>query len=137
MININQRKICYEILYMYENEGTFLNLALKNGLLSVPAENRSLITEIVYGVVRNKLFLDTKISEYSKIKLKKLSLNVRIILRIAFYEIYFLNNVPDYAVINESVNLAKKYAFKSAGFINGILRNAVKKTEKEYPDNIR
>lgn len=134
---INQLKLCYEILYGYEKDKLFLNLLIKDRLKDVKSEHKGMITEIVCGVVRNKLFLDTKISEYSKIKLKKLSLNVLIILRIAFYEIYFMDSVPDYAIINENVNLAKKYAYKSAGFINGILRNGIKKTDSVYPDNIK
>lgn len=115
----------------------YLNLLIKDKLKEIKSEHKGLITEIVYGVVRNKLFLDAKISSYSKVKLKKLSLNVLVILRIAFYEIYFMDSVPDYAIINESVNLAKKYAYKSSGFINGILRNGVNKTKTDYPDNIK
>lgn len=130
----NQRKICYEILYDYEKDSTFLNLLMKDRLKNV--ENKGIITEIVYGVVRNKLFLDKKISECSKIRLKKISLPVLVILRIAFYEMYFLDSIPDYAIINESVNLAKKYAYKSAGFVNGILRKGINKTPDNYPPNI-
>lgn len=122
-------------MYAYEKEGAYLNLLLKDRLYN--AENKGLITEIVYGVVRNRLFLDKKISEYSSVKLKKLSLNVLIILRIAFYEIYFTDSIPDYAIINESVKLAKKYAYKSSGFVNGILRKAVNITESDYPENIK
>lgn len=48
-----------------------------------------------------------------------------------------MDSIPDYAIINESVNLAKKYAYKSSSFINGILRKAVIKNDKDYPDNIK
>jgi len=48
-----------------------------------------------------------------------------------------MDSIPDYAIINESVNLAKKYAYKSSGFINGILRKGVVKTKEDYPDNIK
>ena len=137
MIDINERKICYEILYKYENEGAYLNLALKQGLSHAEPSQKGFCTEAVYGVVRNRLFLDAKISEYSKIKLKKLSLPVLVILRLALYELYFMESGHDYAVINESVKLAKKYAYKSSGFINGVLRSACERREKAYPDNIK
>ena len=69
------------------------------------------------------------IGKLSKIKLNKLDKNVLNILRIAVYELAFLESKP-YAVINEAVNLCKKFSFKSKGFVNGVLRNLDRNKEK-------
>lgn len=78
--------------------------------------------ELINGVITWKLTLDTIIQKYSHTKLKKMSKWVLQILRLGAYQILFLDRVPDSAAVNESVKLAKKYANKSTGFINAILR---------------
>ena len=64
------------------------------------------------GVVENKYYLDYIIDKLSKIKTQKLSLYVKILLRIGIYQIAFLNSISDYAAVNETVNLVKKYEYK-------------------------
>ena len=129
---MERRKIALLILNAYESEKTYLNLALKNGLSKLK-EGRNFVTELVYGVVRYRRFLDAKISQYSTTKLKKLSIPVKNILLIGFYQIYFMDKVPDFAIINESVKLTEKFAYKSKGFVNAILRKGVVKTEENLP----
>ncbi len=129
---MERRKRALLILNQYELEQPYLNLALKNGLSGL-SEGAAFITEVVYGVVRYRRFLDEKISRYSKIKLKKLSIPVKNILRIAFYQIYFMEKIPPFAILNESGKLAEKFAYKSKGFINAILRKGVERTKEELP----
>ena len=128
------RKTALKILNKYEAENSFLNLLLKEHLTTdSDARDRSFITEIVYGVVRNKRYLDYRIGEFSNTKLKKLSLPLLNILRISFYQLDFMDKVPEFAIINESVFLAEKFCYKSKGMVNGILRNAI---SKKKPDNL-
>ncbi len=126
----NLRKEAYLILIEYEKEGTYLNLLLKNRL-SDNGLNSGFVTELVYGVVRYKRFLDYKIEKYSSIKLKKISLSVLVILRMGFYQLYFMDSVPDFALINESVKLCEKVQYKSKGYVNAILRKAVSEKNSE------
>lgn len=91
--------------------------------------DRALFRKLVYGVVENLYYIDYMIGKLSKIKLNKLDKNVLNILRIAVYELAFLESKP-YAVINEAVNLCKKFSFKSKGFVNGVLRNLDRNKEK-------
>ncbi len=133
---MERRKRALLILNQYELEQPYLNLALKNGLSGL-MEGAAFVTEVVYGVVRYRRFLDEKISRYSKIKLKKLSVPVKNILRIAFYQIYFMEKIPPFAILNESGKLAEKFAYKSKGFINAILRKGVEKTKEELPLAVR
>ncbi len=127
----NLRKEAYLILMEYEKEGAYLNLLLKNKLSDISL-NSAFVTELVYGVVRYKRFLDYKIEKYSSIKLKKISLSVLVILRMGFYQLYFMDSVPDFALINESVKLCEKVQYKSKGYVNAILRKGV--SEKDIED---
>lgn len=133
---MERRKRALQILNQYELEQPYLNLALKNGLSGL-AEGAAFVTEVVYGVVRYRRFLDAKISRYSNIKLKKLSVPVKNILRIAFYQIYFMEKIPAFAIVNESGKLAEKFAYRSKGLVNAILRKGVQKTEEELPLGVK
>lgn len=93
----------------------------------------NLISEIVYGVITWKLSIDCVIQKYSKTKIKKMSGWVLNILRIGAYQILFLDRIPKSAAVNESVKLAKKYAYKSSSLVNAILR----KVEKEDYENFK
>jgi 16S rRNA (cytosine967-C5)-methyltransferase len=132
------RKIVLKILNEYEKEKAFINLLLKTELKDdLDSRDKGFITEIVYGVVRNKRFLDYKISKYSKTKVNKLSIPLLNILRIGFYQIYFMDKVPEFAIINESVKLAEKFCYKSKEMVNAILRNGIVKTDENMPIAVR
>lgn len=79
--------------------------------------------ELLYGVYEKKDELDKVISEFSTgWKLARISKVNLSILRLAVYEINFVEDVPDSVAVNEAVELAKKYSSKEDGaFINGIL----------------
>lgn len=83
--------------------------------------------EIATGVVKNRTYLDYVIEENSKIKFEKIHKIILTILEMAVYQMFFLDKVPDYSIVSESVNLAKIYGNKgSIGFTNGILRSISK-----------
>lgn len=128
----NQRKLCFDILLKYENENTFINLLLKE-MLDYSNHYNGFVTEIVYGTVRYKRMLDFVIQKYSSVKLKKISKPVLTILRIGLYQMYFMDSVPDFAVINESVKLCEKVQYKSKGFVNAILRKCALREEFSMP----
>ena len=128
----NQRKLCFDILLKYENENTFINLLLKE-MLDCSNHHNGFVTEIVYGTVRYKRMLDFVIQKYSSVKLKKISKPVLTILRIGLYQMYFMDSVPDFAVINESVKLCEKVQYKSKGFVNAILRKCALREEFSMP----
>ena len=128
------RKTALKILIEYESKKSFINLLLKEYLRpDFDNRDRGFITEIVYGVVRNKRYLDYRISKFSNTKLKKLSPPLINILRMGFYQLDFMDKVPEFAIINESVKLSEKFCYKSKGMVNGILRNAL---NSKKPDNL-
>ncbi|MBN1623972.1 MAG: 16S rRNA (cytosine(967)-C(5))-methyltransferase RsmB [Clostridia bacterium] len=115
-------RIVYEVLY---NDG-YSTIALENirnnhGFDSLDS---SFITNIAMGTLRNSLYLDTVISSFSNIKLKKISPSVLTAIKIGTYQILFMDRVPDSAACNETVKLAGRFGGSgSRGFVNGILRN--------------
>ncbi len=119
------REAALKTLYQVEKEGAYLNLALIDVLSSSRLDSRDsgLCTEIVFGVQRNRRYIDNIIENLSSIKLKKISVWILNILRIGVYSIKFLDKIPQSATINECVKLSKRYGHaKSSGFVNAILR---------------
>ena len=85
--------------------------------------DRAFITELVYGVLRQRGFLDWIIEKFTKKPIKKSSPLIRNILRLGAYQLLFLDKVPISAAVNESVRLAKEKEKRSSGFVNAVLRN--------------
>ncbi|OGI04076.1 MAG: 16S rRNA (cytosine(967)-C(5))-methyltransferase [Candidatus Melainabacteria bacterium GWF2_32_7] len=101
-----------------------------SGKVIFPSELKNLVS----GVVKHKLTLDFFIQNISTKKLKDLSYEVKNALRLAIYELEYLHT-PDYAVINSYVELVKQYDKKSGAFVNGVLRNFIRKrSEINFPD---
>lgn len=117
------RKIALDILIEYDRQNTYPNLALKKYLRGIDDQrDKSFITALVYGVIEKRLLLDYYISRTSSVKLKKINIVVINILRLGLYQLIFMST-PQSAACNTSVELAKKNGqYKSAGFVNAILR---------------
>lgn len=133
------RNIALKSLYEINTKQAYSNIVLDKFI----NENRdklsnldiNFISELVYGVVTWKLTLEYIIQKYSKTKIKKMSDWVKNILYLGSYQIIFLDKVPKSAAVNESVNLCKKYNFKSVGLVNAILRK-IEKSDYEEISNI-
>ena len=130
---MNIRKQALETLLKINYEGSYSNLEIKRVLSNHPLkdEDRRLYLNIVYGCLQNQMYLDHIIKQQSSRPVNKLHKEVSEILRIAIYQIYFLDKIPNYAIVNESVNLAAEIQPQAKGFINGVLRNIMRKIEKE------
>ncbi len=90
--------------------------------------DKALCTEIVYGVLRRKNFLEWILAKLSSKPLNKLDFSIYAIILIALYQIIFLDRIPASAAVNEAVKLAKKHTHKGgAGFTNGVLRNFLRR----------
>ena len=129
------RKIALNALYKIDSKQAYSNIVLDETLKAnrkkLNIKDINFISELVYGVTTWKLTLDTIIQKYSKTKIKKLSNWVKNILRLGTYQIVFLDKIPKSAAVNESVNLCKKYANKSVGLVNAVLRKISKEDYEE------
>lgn len=131
----NPRELAVKIL-VHSQEGAYVNLELNRFLTSnISPVDRAFITELVYGVISYRNRLDYIISKFSNMKIKKMSKDVLNILRLGIYQIMFLDKIPVYAAVNESVEMAKKLNPGAAKFVNAILRNVLRKKDAiVYPD---
>ena len=118
------RQIALEILLQYRQEKTYLNLALNAAFQKnrFTQEQKNLITHLVYGTVQNQIYLEYMLEPFLKIRVKAYE---KTLLLMSMYQHHFLNSIPDYAIVNESVQLAKvKKGKKTADFINAVLKQA-------------
>lgn len=133
----NTRQIALNIITDVINNNAYNNLALKKALSqndSITTTDKAFITEIVNGSLRNIIYIDYIIEQFSNVKkIKPLLLNL---LRISVYQIKFMDKVPDFAICNEAVSIAKKRGYsKLSGFVNGMLRNIIRNKDNiSLPD---
>ena len=86
-----------------------------------------LTTKIIYGVIENEIQLEDIISQ---LVAKQPDKRIKIILKIGIYLLLYTDNIPQYAIVNESVNLTKKIGKQGlSGFVNSVLK---KVSRKEY-----
>lgn len=128
---MNSRKLARQIVQRVLNEGAYSNLVLSSELNNhdINDKDKALITEIVYGTLRRKRTLDVLISNFVK-DISLIDDTILNILRIAMYQMYFLDKIPEYAACNEAVEEAKEISIEASRLVNGILRNFIK-DEKE------
>ena len=120
------REAAFKALLAIERDGSYSNLELSKMLATDELSNKGFIREIVYGVTENKIYLDYILDKFIKKGAAKTKLQALIILRMGVYQILFMNSVPNYAAVNESVALARRFARGTDGFINGVLRNFIR-----------
>lgn len=102
----------------------------------LPVKDRNLYTRLVEGTMEHLLTLDYCLNQISKLPVAKMKPMIRSLLRMSAYQILYLNRIPDHAVCNEAVEIAKRNgAVSLKGFVNGVLRNlARKKNALQFPD---
>jgi 16S rRNA (cytosine967-C5)-methyltransferase len=100
-------------------------------------QERKYLKNLTSGVVRHLLYLDWIAALVFRGKYRKLYNKGKTILRLALYEIIFLKSVPDYAAINEYVNLTKKrLGLSQSKMINGVLRGYLRREDEIKPEKI-
>lgn len=129
---MSAREIAYKILLDIEKNKNYSNLSINSHLRdsNLDDKERGFVTELVYGVIENRILIDYLINSVSKIKVKKMLYAVKIPLRMGVYQLIFLDGITDYAAINESVSLVKKKDRKSSNFVNAVLRNILRQKEE-------
>ena len=128
--NVNVRRVCLDSLVLVMEDKKFLNEVLSDTLSRyqyLEKNKRSYISRMLRGTVERCIELDACISAYSTTKINKLNPYIRNILRLAIYELRYMDSIPDSATCNEYVKLAKKKApDRLSGFVNGILRSMIR-----------
>ena len=111
------------------DKGAYSNIVLNDAFREffLNPKEKAFMTEIFYGVIRNKKFLDYIIDIYTKDIRKEW---IRNLLRISIYQITFMDS-DDKGVVWEATELAKKYSIGISKFINGTLRNYLRNKDSE------
>jgi 16S rRNA (cytosine967-C5)-methyltransferase len=125
----NVRKQAVDILVRVELDRAYtdilLDQVLQRGIIS--DKDRSLLTEIVYGTLRWRGRIDCHLKQLTRRSFEDTDPFIKNLLRITLYQFSFLDRVPQYAALNEAVNLAKLHAgSRVSGFVNGIFRNFIR-----------
>ena len=111
-----------------------LEIEIKNSELS--SKDKALLFEIVHGVIRWLGRIDWVLNGFYKGQFSKCIPNVKNSMRVALYQILFLDRVPDHAAVNESVEFVKKLqGEKSGNLTNAVLRNIIRNRKAiRYPN---
>lgn len=124
------REIALELLEAREKRGAFIEQLLEQALTRghLKGEDRRFLQELVYGVIRWQLTLDWLVAEKTGGKPQKS--RVQNLLRLALYQMFWLERVPGYAAVNESVEICKRRGLVGeAKFVNAVLRGYGREAE--------
>lgn len=133
-IRKSSRYLAVDIIDKVETKGAFSNLLLNQTIQNGKIEQNEipLLTELVYGVMQRKVALDYQLAPFLK-KPEKLDSWVRQLLRISLYQLEYLERVPDHAVVNEAVQIAKVRGHKGiSGLVNGVLRSIQREGIRQF-----
>ena len=131
---MSAREIAYKILKNAATGATYSNIAVDNALKKYELNelDRGFVTAVVMGVTERELTLDYIIDKLASDP-NKIDQDTRVLLRMGIYQLYCLDKIPDYAAVNESVDLAPR---RSRGFVNAILRSLLRARDSGKLDTI-
>lgn len=127
----NIREIALDSMIEIMENARFCNSVISDVLTKyqyLDKKDRAFYTRLIQGTLEKLIYLDYVIDAVSKIKVRKMKPFIRNDIRLAVYQIIFMDSVPSRAACNEAVSLAKKRGFGGlGGFVNGVLRNISRK----------
>ncbi len=133
MKGLDARKASWEVIQAVGG-GAFADVALERIFKLYPFKSidKALITELSYGAIRQRYFLDCWIDYLGKVPAQKQPPLLRWLLHLGLYQILKMKRIPPAAAINTTVELAKTHNLKKlAPVVNGILRSALRSKEKK------
>jgi len=128
--NVKPREIAVHLLVSSDDAAEFVDVNLDKALdnSALNALDRALIQELVFGVIRWRTTLDFLIDR--KVTRKMPHRVLRWVLRLGLYQLFWLERIPDHAVVNETVNLTAQTGFPQLkGFVNALLRSYIRERD--------
>lgn len=127
-VAMSVRKKAFELLIEIAIHGKYSNLLLKKELVGFDDRDKALISNIVYGTLQNYRYINYQWKDYTEKPVKR---EIKLLLDMSVYQMFFLDRIPDFAIIDDAVEIAKgKYEGKYAGFVNAILRQVQRKGKR-------
>ena len=135
---LNARQIAFSILQDIIFKGSYADIALNRGLEKTQPnqQDRALVTELVYGVVRRQRTLDAIIDQFAKKKSHQQVPDILLVLRLGIYQLGYMSAIPESAAVNTSVELIKQTKYSQlSGLVNAILRAYIRSKDLFDPSN--
>lgn len=130
-MNNSYRIQAIETLKKIFKDKSYSNIVINNDMKNVDHRFISLYRKSVLGVIENLIFIDWIINEVSSTKTKKMELDILITLRLAVYQLFFLDKSHENIVVNESVQYIKdKGNIRASKFVNAVLRNILRSKQE-------
>ena len=136
---VSVRELVLDILMEVNEKEQYSHLVIRDVLNKyqyLEKQERAFLTRLAEGTIEHMLEMDFVINSFSKVKVNKMKPLIRNLLRMSVYQLKYMDAIPDAAVCNEAVKLAKKRGFgQLRGFVNGVLRNIARElSHLQYPD---
>ncbi len=126
----------FEALKAVYTDGAYSNISINEAVSHHKGLRESFVRSFVKGVIRSSIRIDHIIDSMADKGIKSIKPRPLIVLRMGIYAIDELNSVPDHAAVSEAVDLAKKVAKGSDRFVNGMLRNYLRRRTEFVPDRL-
>jgi 16S rRNA (cytosine967-C5)-methyltransferase len=135
------RRVCYSLLSRIESGDLFSDEALNSEIMQhLDPRDRHLVTEIVYGSLRWQGVLDYVLAKCSSRPWSQVTSGLKILLRMSLYQLWHMDRIPDHALVNDAVELAKRELGKGTErFLNGVLRHLTRSRpwqDEEFTRNV-
>lgn len=126
------RNAALQTLVHISHEQAFSNLEVNKVINndSVKEKDKNLYVNLVYGTLQHKLTIDYILRQYIQKGFNKFKQELKWALRIAVYQILYLDKTPDYAIVNETVEQVKKIDKSKADLVNAVLRNILRNKDE-------
>lgn len=131
----NARKIATDILVEVFEKKAYSNIVLGYELnkSNLNEKDKALVTEIVYGTIKYKYSIDKILKYFLNKNFEKTDKFILNLLRITIYQIRYLDKIPEFAAVNEGVNIAKKtISLGASRLVNGVVRNYIRNKNLQY-----
>ena len=126
----------FEALKSVYTDGAYSNISINEAVSHHKGLRESFVRSFAKGVLRNSIKIDHIIDTLAGRGIKSIKQRPLIILRMGIYAIDELDSVPDHAAVNEAVELAKTVAKGNDRFVNGMLRNYLRRRDDFAPDKL-
>jgi 16S rRNA (cytosine967-C5)-methyltransferase len=115
------REIAGQVLQQYDPRRDYAGPILDKFLAQTTQTQRA--TDLVFGSIRNRAAIDTVITVFSGRPAQQIPAELLSILRVAVFELVYCPDTPEYSIVNEAVEQAKRIGGrKQFGFVNAVLR---------------
>ncbi len=121
-----RREEAYNILSDVFFKGKHAHLALKEK--SLPTQDQAFVSALVYTTLQHSMFLDFQFSDFVD---SKLPIEVKLIIKMGLAQYFKMDKIPEYAIVNESVELSKSLDYgRYSGVVNKVLKKVIERGER-------